>query len=219
MISTGLPRLDEFLRGGMPAGAITDIFGPNGTGKTQFLFQLSLNAAKDGGRVLYVDTSGRFRPERILEIQEGGCHAPGPLDRITVLRVTNTSEQSGSLRAIDGSDFDLILVDNVTDLFSYEYRGAERAYERNLLFMRYMHGLSSRAIDRGIPVAVTNMVRRADDREFENMRTAVDPFTHVKIGLSRGRAAFSGRAAWLQNRLDFSYRISPGGLLDAAEVI
>lgn len=219
MISTGLQRLDEFLPGGMPGGVITDIFGPHGTGKTQFLFQLSFNAAKsDNGRVLYVDTSGRFRPERIIEIQKQNGSAPD-IDKITVLRVTNTSEQVGSLRIIDDSDFDAVLVDNITDLFSYEYQSGEQAFERNMLFMQYMRGLSLHAIDKKIPIVVTNMVRQVDDKETENMQTAIDPFTHIKIRLSRDGAKLSGRAAWLQKRLDFSYRIHRRGLLDAAEAI
>ena len=219
MISTGLRKLDEFLPGGIPGGVITDIFGPNGTGKTQFLFQLSFNAAKNNGSVLYVDTSGGFRPERILEIQKQNGPVPDILDKITVLRVTNTSEQSRSLQVIDGSDFDAVLVDNVTDLFSYEYQSGEQAFEKNLLFMQYMRGLSLHAIDKKVPVVVTNMVRQIDDREAENMQTAIDPFTHIKIGLSRDTTKFFGKAAWMQNRLDFSYKIHPRGLLDAAEAI
>ncbi len=69
MISTGLQKLDEFLSGGIPDGVIVDIFGGNGTGKTQLLLQLSINSIKNGGHVLYLDTTGEFRPERILEIQ------------------------------------------------------------------------------------------------------------------------------------------------------
>ncbi len=70
MISTGLKKLDNFLSGGIPNGVIVDIFGGNGTGKTQLLLQLSINSIKDGGKVLFLDTTGGFRPERILEIQK-----------------------------------------------------------------------------------------------------------------------------------------------------
>ena len=49
---------------------IVDIFGGNGTGKTQLLLQLSINSVKNGGKVLFLDTTGGFRPERILEIQK-----------------------------------------------------------------------------------------------------------------------------------------------------
>ena len=217
MLSTGLQKLDEFLGGGIPGGTITDIFGPNGTGKTQFLFQLSANAIKSDGRVLYVDTSGRFRPERIIEIQDSS--SPNPLEKITVLRVTNTSEQIKSLQIIGGSDFSLVLVDNITDLFSYEYQGDRQTFEKNLLFMQYMHGLSLHAIDKKIPIVITNMVRYVAGMEIENMRTVIDPFTHIKVSLLRNSAKFFGKAAWPQNQLSFSYKISPQGLVDVTEVV
>ena len=70
MISTGLQKLDKFLSGGIPDNVIVDIFGENGTGKTLFLLQLSINSIKNGGNVLYFDTTGGFRPERIVEIQK-----------------------------------------------------------------------------------------------------------------------------------------------------
>jgi len=57
MISTGLQKMDEFLSGGIPDGVIMDIFGGNGTGKTQLLLQLSINSIKNGGRVLYFNNS------------------------------------------------------------------------------------------------------------------------------------------------------------------
>ena len=46
MISTGLKKIDNFLLGGIPNGVIVDIFGGNGTGKTQLLLQLSINSIK-----------------------------------------------------------------------------------------------------------------------------------------------------------------------------
>lgn len=218
MLPTGLPKLDEFLLGGIPSGAITDIFGSNGTGKTQFLFQLSCNAMKNNNQILYIDTSGQFRPERITEIQRLN-NAPNLLDRITVLRVTNTSEQIRSLQLMDDYDFNLVLVDNVTDLFSYEYQNGNQTYEKNLLFMHYMHGLSSYAVDKKIPIIVTNMVRHLADNEVENMQTTIDLFTHIKINLSENLHQLTCKASWLQNRLSFSYKIKARGLLDSDEVI
>ncbi|PIN84487.1 MAG: recombinase RecA, partial [Nitrosopumilales archaeon CG11_big_fil_rev_8_21_14_0_20_33_24] len=92
MISTGLQKLDDFLSGGIPDGVITDIYGASGTGKTQLLFQICINAIKNGGNVLYQDTTGSFRPERILEIQKQQNLTFDILEKITVSRITNTSE-------------------------------------------------------------------------------------------------------------------------------
>ena len=122
MISTGLLKLDNFLSGGIPNGIIVDIFGGNGTGKTQLLLQLSINSIKNGGNVLYLDTTGGFRPERILEIQKKSNINFNVLDKITVSRITNTSEQINSIKNFQANNFSLIVIDNVTDLFSYEYK-------------------------------------------------------------------------------------------------
>ena len=53
MISTSIEKLDHFLGGGIKNGIITDIFGPNGTGKTQFLIQISINSIQQGGLVYF----------------------------------------------------------------------------------------------------------------------------------------------------------------------
>ena len=98
MISTGLKKIDNFLSGGIPNGVIVDIFGGNGTGKTQLLLQLSINSVKNGGKVLFLDTTGGFRPERILEIQKKSYSQINFLNNIIVSRITNTSEQMNSIK-------------------------------------------------------------------------------------------------------------------------
>ena len=118
---------------------IVDIFGGNGTGKTQLLLQLSINSIKNGGNVLYLDTTGGFRPERILEIQKLSEKQFNFLEKITVSRITNTSEQIKSIKNLTNNDFSLIVIDNVTDLFSYEYKKDESIFEKNSLFMKYIH--------------------------------------------------------------------------------
>ena len=159
MISTGLEKLDNFLSGGIPNGIIVDIFGRNGTGKTQLLLQLSINSIKNGGNVLFLDTTGGFRPERILEIQNKSNVGVNLLDKITVSRITNTSEQINSLKNLQEHNFSLIVIDNVTDLFSYEYKNNESIFKKNSLFMKYMHELSAYAITHKIPIVITNMIR------------------------------------------------------------
>jgi len=217
MISTGLQRLDEFLCGGIPSSVITDIYGANGTGKTQFLLQISLNAIKKQGNVLYLDTTGGFRPERILEMQKNLNLKENVLDKITVSRITNTSEQIYSIKKIDPRNFSLIVVDNITDLFSYEYKTNESLFTKNSIFMKHMHDLSSIALDFGIPIVITNMIRSIDETEMENMRNAIDLFTHIKIKLSKTSNRFFGTASWLLNELSFSYVINKSGIFEYTE--
>jgi len=219
MISTGLQKLDKFLGGGIPAGVIVDIFGGNGTGKTQLLLQLSINSIKNGGNVLYLDTTGGFRPERILEIQNQPNLEFNILEKITVSRLRNTSEQIKLIKTLQKNDFTLIIIDNVTDLFSYEYKKDESIFEKNTLFTRYMHELSSFAITNKIPIIVTNMIRNIDGKEVENMKSAIDPFTHIKIHLFKNSSKFQGDVCWALNKECFSYAIDKFGISNHTEDI
>lgn len=219
MISTGLQQLDEFLSGGIPYGIITDIYGGSGTGKTQLLFQICINAIKNGGNVLYQDTTGSFRPERILEIQKQLNISSNILEKITVSRITNTSEQIKSIDIMNISNFSLIVIDNVTDLFSYEYSKEDTTFEKNSLFVKYIHNLSLVAINKKIPIVITNMIRNIGDMEMENMRTAIDPFTHIKIKLRKTTSKFYAEIQWLLHKTHFSYKIHAAGLSDYSEDI
>ena len=217
MISTGLQKLDEFLSGGIPQSVITDIYGANGTGKTQLLLQICINVIKNGGTVLYLDTTGGFRPERILEMQKFQNLEVNVLDKITVSRITNTSEQINSINNLKQVNFSLIVIDNITDLFSYEYKTGESVFKKNSLFMKHMHDLSLIAINNNIPIVITNMIRNIDGKDVENMRKAIDLFTHIKIKLSKNSSKYLGDVIWLLYHQTFSYIIDASGLSEDTE--
>ena len=103
-------------------GTITDIFGFRGTGKTQLALQIALNPLKNGNNVLFIDTTGEFRPERLLEIVKNRNLDDSLLNQLQIARVTNTTEQIELIQKIQKFDNVLLaIVDNVTDLFSFEY--------------------------------------------------------------------------------------------------
>ena len=215
MISTGLKKIDDFLSGGIPDGVIVDIFGGNGTGKTQLLLQLSINSIKNGGKVLFLDTTGGFRPERILEIQKNSNSNVDLLNNIIVSRITNTSEQINSIKNFKENNFSLIIIDNITDLFSYEYKNNQSIFKKNSLFMKYMRELSLYAVTHKVPIVITNMIRNSNEQEVENMSTAIDLFTHIKIHLFKNSSIYNGEISSPFNKENFSYTITSSGLSDA----
>ena len=93
MIKTGLKELDQFLGGGIKEGLVTNISGQSATGKTQLAFQICLNALHSGKDVLFQDTTGEFRPERLVEMMQLRKINPSLLDKIKVSRITNTAQQ------------------------------------------------------------------------------------------------------------------------------
>ena len=215
MISTGLKKIDDFLSGGIPNGVIVDIFGGNGTGKTQLLLQLSINSIKNGGKVLFLDTTGGFRPERILEIQKKSNSNLNLLNNIIVSRITNTSEQINSIKNFKENNLFLIIIDNITDLFSYEYKNNQSIFKKNSLFMKYMRELSLYAVTHKVPIVITNMIRNSNEQEVENMSTAIDLFTHIKIHLFKNSSIYNGEISSPFNKENFSYTITSSGLSDA----
>lgn len=59
--------LDELLGGGVEAGAITEFYGEGGSGKTNICLQLARNCARNGKKVIYIDTEG-VSIERLRQI-------------------------------------------------------------------------------------------------------------------------------------------------------
>ena len=82
-----------------------------------------------------------------------------------------------------------------------------------------MHELSKFTIRKKIPIILTNMIRTIEGKEVENMKSAIDPFTHIKIQLSKNSSKFKGKIYWMLNKEYFSYKIHVSGLVDYTEDI
>jgi RecA/RadA recombinase len=101
-LTTGSTALDKILGGGIETASITELFGEFRTGKTQLAHtlcvtsQLSFEMQGGQGKVIYLDTEGNFRPERIEAIAERfGLDVEQTLDNIIICRVFSHEEQMG----------------------------------------------------------------------------------------------------------------------------
>ncbi len=215
MIRTGLEKLDEILGGSLRSGTITDIFGASGTGKTQLTLQIIANSLLDNNTIFYQDTTGNFRPERLLEMRTSKNLDSHFLDKIHVGRITNVAEQQNSLDKINKSDFSLIIIDNVTDLFSFEYPKEEQILEKTIQFSKYMKRLSQIASETKIPIVITNMMRKVDETEKENMDSIISLYAHIKIKLIKKQTGYEGQVFFNPMKKNhFSYIITKQGLTD-----
>jgi meiotic recombination protein DMC1 len=103
-ITTGSKALDKILGGGVETSSITELFGEFRTGKTQLAHtlcvtaQLSFEANGGQGKVIYLDTEGNFRPERIESIADRfGLNIEQTLDNLIICRVFSHEEQMGKM--------------------------------------------------------------------------------------------------------------------------
>ena len=214
MIKTGLKELDQFLGGGIKEGLVTSISGQSATGKTQLVFQICLNALHNEKDILFQDTTGDFRPERLVEMMQLQKINPSLLDKIKVSRVTNTAQQVQCFSKTPPKSYSLIIIDSITDLFSFEYSRKDQSLEKHISFMKYMQNLSSIAIDGKIPIIITNMVRTINKHEKENLEESISMYTHTKIKLSKNSDGYLCQVISPFVNEKFHYTITSSGLID-----
>ena len=218
MITTELKKLDDILIDGISDGMITDLFGFRGTGKTQMALQISLNLLKDEKTVLFVDTTGEFRPERLLEILKNRNLDNSLLNRLKIARVTNTQEQIDLIQKIKNTnDVAMLIIDNVADLFSFEYSKKEQFNLQYQKFMNYMHDLAQLAINKKIPIVITNQLMNANDTEYEKMNYSISNYTHQKIKLEKQGDHYQATIiSPFSQKIRFFYKIKKMGLVETS---
>ncbi|MCL4375533.1 DNA repair and recombination protein RadA [Candidatus Marsarchaeota archaeon] len=168
-ISTNAKTLDDLLGGGLETNAITEAYGKFASGKTQLSFQLSVNVQlpldKGGlaGAVLFIDTEGTFRPERIESIAKAKELDPEQaLNNIKVVRTVTTEQQILSIERADklvrDENIKLIVVDSMMSLFRSEFIGRGALGERQQKLNSHIHKLQALADTHNLAVYVTNQV-------------------------------------------------------------
>lgn len=168
-ITTGAKGLDELLGGGVETNALTEVYGKFASGKSQLGFQLCVNVqlpvGKGGldGKVLFIDTEGTFRPERIEQLaKEQGLDPKQTLDNIFVVRATTTEQQILAAERADKlireNNVKLIVVDSMMSLFRSEFIGRGALNERQGKLNTHIHKLIQLAESYNLAVYITNQV-------------------------------------------------------------
>jgi DNA repair protein RadB len=67
-IPTGCRSVDDYLKGGIPSGSVTLVYGEPETGKTTLLIQCAANCSKQGYKTLFADCDGEFSVRRLSQI-------------------------------------------------------------------------------------------------------------------------------------------------------
>ena len=205
--------VDDVLRGGIRSGVV-DIYGPPASGKTQLALQITRNCISSGGRVLFVDTTGKFRPERLQSMLDAANMKSSLLDMVIVSRAVNVAEQLNVLDIVDLSEYSLVVIDDISELFAFEYFRDPYIRKRDVLFARYMMRLSQTSLENDLPILITDPVR---DSRFQKgtMPQIIDIFTHIKIHLLSDDGICASRRGSIEipwMRSDFYYEITESGL-------
>src|SRR5579885_2926277 len=110
-ISTGAINLDAAIGvGGIPRGRITEIYGPESSGKTTLCLHVVANAQRNGGVAAYIDAEHALDTEyaRKLGVDVGNLLISQPDTGEQALEIADALVRSGSI--------DMIVIDSVAAL-------------------------------------------------------------------------------------------------------
>ncbi len=113
VIPTGCPSIDLALGvGGLPRGRISEIYGPESSGKTTLCLALIAQAQKAGGNAVFVDVEHALDPRyaRIVGVDTDNLMVAQPESGEDALNITETLIRSGAI--------DIIVIDSVAALVS-----------------------------------------------------------------------------------------------------
>jgi DNA repair protein RadA len=172
--STGSKALDELLSGGIETQAITELYGEFGSGKSQICHTLcviaTLPASLGGldGRIIYIDTEGTFRPERVEQIAKArGLDHTQILRNISLCKVYNSSHLELIVkdlgRYIEEFKAKLVIIDGIISLHRAELVGRGTLADRQQRLNGMLHKLLRIAQIFNIAIVVTNQVQSSPD--------------------------------------------------------
>jgi len=184
-ISTGSINFNNLLGGGIETRAITEAFGAFGSGKSQLAHQLAVNVqlpVERGGanaKVVWIDSEGTFRPERIQQIAEGlGLDFQKTLKNIFVARAFNSDHQILLVDKVKdlikrGEPIKLVIVDSITSHFRAEFTGRGQLADRQQRINKHLHNLMRLAESSNIAIYITNQVMSDPAQMFGDPTKAI----------------------------------------------
>lgn len=118
IISTGCGSLDEQLKGGLPEGTLSLLYGEAETGKTTLAVQCAVNCARIGHKTIFIDCDGTFSPNRMAQIARDDFDKIAP--QIILMQPADFDQQAVVVERLDeyiSRRVGLIVVDTVTGLY------------------------------------------------------------------------------------------------------
>jgi len=166
-LKSGCNSLDLLLGGGLPTQAITEVYGQEGTGKTQYVLSLTVEALQRGEGVLYMDCEGTFELSRLSEIAKSRGYEL-KTDKLEVMATQDTHTIRKIVKTlptlIQKFDVKMIVVDGMVGIFRFEFdQGRGELNDRQNHIKYPLRHLKRIAEYMNVAVIVTNQVTANPD--------------------------------------------------------
>jgi RecA/RadA recombinase len=145
-LSTGCHGIDRMIGGGLSLHKVCLLYGKAATGKTILSMQCSLEAAREGCKVFYLDSDESFSANRMERLADRDL-----AERIVLFRPEDFDEQGRIIESIEGilsKTPTLLVVDSITGLYRTGRVGSQESFARDRNLNRQiaqLHALSNRS--------------------------------------------------------------------------
>lgn len=164
-VSTGCDPLDGLLGGGLERGAVTQVYGPPASGKTNIALCAAVSVAADDRSAVYIDAEG-ISTDRLRQLAAAQGDVEEITSRIVLRGVHDFTEQREAVR--EAGDFadraDLIVLDSITGFYRLE-RTEDGDGEALRAVTRQLTSLLGLARKHDLAVLTTNQVYTDPDTD------------------------------------------------------
>jgi RecA/RadA recombinase len=157
IITTGSASIDGILGGGIRTGLITNILSDSRDARSGLCYSLCVNAAiyhKDSS-IIFGDTQGFFRPEKILSYIKKEQDSDSILHQIRSIRLMSTNVQMVLVNYALNLHPVLIIIDNFSYLFLNEKK---KSLSLQFRLRKHLHDLAIYAMENDIAIVLTNSI-------------------------------------------------------------
>jgi RecA/RadA recombinase len=230
IITTGSSSIDDILGGGIRTGVITNILSDSREARSSFCYSLCVNAARlyTDSSVIFGDTQGFFRPEKILSYIKEKQESDSILHQIRRMRILSTNVQMVLVNYALHLHPILVIIDNFSYLFLNEKK---KSLSIQIRLRKHLHDLAINAIHNDIAIVITNSIysKRENKESVEDifekkilsfnelLNKTISNLTHVGLELKSVKVDESKYSARLLKPLASTksyFTVRPDGLHD-----
>lgn len=192
-LSTGCGVLDDLLGGGLPRGAVTQVYGPPAAGKTNLALSAAVETAVAGDPSYYIDTEGLSVARFEQLAQARSADLDDLTSRIVVAEALDFDEQEEAVRDAEqlAERTSLIVLDSATGFYRLERTNREDGEALRQIGRQVTH-LLSLARKHDLAVLLTNQVFADPESESGRARAlgghTLSHLTGTILRLERFRA-------------------------------